>query len=62
MPLELLDLPRAGKNSIGIVTCPNCQVTMQLVTMKPVEGQAKLREASYRCPRCGADTTRWIGP
>jgi hypothetical protein len=32
------------------------------VTMKPVEGQAKLREASYRCPRCGADTMRWIGP
>jgi uncharacterized C2H2 Zn-finger protein len=58
MPLELLD----RTDGIGLVTCPNCQVTMRCVFLKPVEGEAELREAAYRCPRCDAETTRWIRP
>ena len=58
MPLELLD----RTDAIGLVTCPNCQVTMRLLAMKSVEGEAELREAAYRCPRCGAETTRWVRP
>jgi hypothetical protein len=37
MPLELIDRPGAADNSIGLVTCPNCQVRMQILAMKPVK-------------------------
>jgi hypothetical protein len=57
MPLDLIDRPGATDNSIGLVTCPNCQVTMRLLGMKPVKG-----EYDYRCPQCDAETTRWVRP
>jgi len=62
MPLDLIDRPGATDNSIGLVTCPNCRVTMRLLGMKPVKGEAELREAAYRCPQCDAETTRWVRP
>jgi hypothetical protein len=62
MPLELIDRPGAADNSIGLVTCPNCRVTMRLLAMKPVKGETELREAAYRCPQCDAETTRWVRP
>lgn len=58
MPLQLVDRAEA----IGLVTCPNCNVTMRCVALKPVEGEAELSEAAYRCPRCDAGTTRWVRP
>lgn len=60
MPLELLDRARDAANPIGLVTCPNCRVTMRCVVAKPVEGEDALLEALYRCPRCHAETRRWI--
>jgi hypothetical protein len=60
MPLELIDRARSTDSAIGLVTCPNCRVTMRLLAMKPVQGEDELREAAYRCPRCDAETKRWI--
>jgi len=62
MLLDLVDRPGATDNSIGLVTCPNCRVTMRLLGMKLVKGEAELREAAYRCPQCDAETTRWVRP
>jgi predicted nucleic acid-binding Zn ribbon protein len=62
MPLELIDRARPTNSAIGLVTCPNCQVTMRRVFLKPVDGEANLREAAYRCPRCDAETKRWLRP
>ena len=45
---------------VGLVTCPNCQVEMRRVSTKPVAGALELREAAYQCPRCGAETKRWV--
>lgn len=45
---------------IGVVTCPNCQVEMPRIGLKQAETEPKLREATYRCPRCETETRRWI--
>jgi hypothetical protein len=45
---------------VGLVTCPNCQVLMPRISLKPSETANDLNEASYRCPRCGTETRRWI--
>ncbi|SHN80532.1 hypothetical protein SAMN05444170_4409 [Bradyrhizobium erythrophlei] len=62
MPLELIERSGAADNSIGRVTCPNCRLTMRLLAMKLVKGEAELREAAYRCPQCDAETRRWVRP
>jgi hypothetical protein len=33
MPIELLD----RTDAVGLVTCPNCRVTMRRIVMKPVK-------------------------
>jgi hypothetical protein len=58
--IELIDDAKGADSAIGQVTCPNCQVVMRLGAMKPVEGAGELREAAYRCPRCDAETKRWV--
>ncbi len=62
MPLELIDLSGATGAAIGLVTCPNCQVTMRRSLMRPVGGESELREVVYRYPRCDAETKRWVSP
>ena len=57
--LELIEA-RVASDEIGIVTCPNCKITMRPAFIKPVDGEGLLREAAYRCPRCEAETRRWI--
>ena len=59
-----LDLIKARDTSteVGQVTCPNCQVVMRRIATKRVEGENGLCEVSYRCPRCDAETKRWMGP
>jgi hypothetical protein len=46
---------------IGRVTCPNCHIGMRSGVMRPVK-ESVLREVSYRCPRCDAETKRWVKP
>jgi hypothetical protein len=58
MSLKLLD----RTDTVGLVTCPNCRVTMRLGAIKQVAGVSELREAAYRCPRCDAETKRWVRP
>jgi hypothetical protein len=45
---------------IGVVTCPNCVVAMPRISLKGPEDNSALREATYHCPRCDAETRRWI--
>jgi hypothetical protein len=45
---------------VGLVTCPNCQVLMPRISLEAPEAGNALRKALYRCPRCGAETARWI--
>jgi hypothetical protein len=45
---------------IGQVTCPNCLVLMSRISLGEADEQTGLRTATYRCPRCEAQTTRWI--
>ena len=45
---------------IGLVTCPNCRVEMPRISLTEPEDEKALRKAIYRCPRCGAETGRWI--
>jgi hypothetical protein len=56
---EMIDA-RDASEEVGLVTCPNCRVAMRLVFIRPVEGESCLNEAAYRCPRCDAETRRWI--
>lgn len=58
--IELVDGARGEQRAIGQVTCPNCRVVMRLVLMQPVDGESCLHEVSYRCPRCSAETRRWV--
>jgi hypothetical protein len=58
MTTEVLD----RSDTVGLVTCPNCRVTMRRIVMKPVKGEAELREALYQCPLCDTETTRWVSP
>jgi hypothetical protein len=44
---------------VGIVTCPNCLVEMPPVSAKRSE-EDSLSEVLYRCPRCEAETRRWV--
>jgi hypothetical protein len=60
MPLELIDRSGATGAAIGLVTCPNCQIAMRRFVIKLVKGESELREAAYRCPRCDAETKRWV--
>ena len=53
--MQLAELVRP----IGLVTCPNCRVEMPRVGLGS-ESDEKLREATYRCPRCETETRRWI--
>ena len=48
-----------GPKPVGLVTCPNCRVVMARVSIKGSE-DADLCEAAFRCPKCGAQTRRWI--
>jgi hypothetical protein len=64
MPLAELVQPQRDKNGpmdrpIGLVTCPNCQVAMPRISLQPAD-QENLHGAIYRCPRCDAETRRWI--
>lgn len=45
---------------VGLVTCPNCLVLMARISLKSLPSEKTLHEATYRCPRCGAETRRWI--
>jgi hypothetical protein len=54
--MQLAELVRP----IGLVTCPNCRVDMPRVGVKENESDEKLREVTYRCPRCETETRRWI--
>jgi hypothetical protein len=45
---------------VGVVTCPNCLVAMPRISLKGPEDNTALREATYHCPRCDAETRRWI--
>ena len=63
--MQLADLvqPRRDKNGdgrrVGLVTCPNCRVVMPRISLQPSE-EENLHEAEYHCPRCDAETRRWI--
>jgi hypothetical protein len=64
MPLAELVQPRRDRNGaasrpIGLVTCPNCRVVMPRISLQPWDAE-NLHEAIYRCPRCEAETRRWI--
>lgn len=61
MLLELTEA-RDASEEVGLVTCPNCRVAMRLAFMRPVEGESRLSEVAYRCPRCNAETKRWVSP
>ena len=60
MPVVDLVHVRDVRDEVGIVTCPNCQVRMRPVFIKPLGGEEELSEVAYRCPRCNAETRRWI--
>jgi len=45
--------------SVGVVTCPNCQVEMPRLSARR-SSEEPLSEILYRCPRCGTETRRWI--
>ena len=45
---------------IGQVTCPNCLVMMGRVAFGHADRDTGVRSATYRCPRCDAETIRWI--
>jgi hypothetical protein len=45
---------------IGQVTCPNCLVTMERTALGKAAAITGLRAGTYRCPRCDAETVRWI--
>jgi hypothetical protein len=58
---RLTELNRGiGQRPVGLVTCPNCMVVMPRVSLKSSEAEKTLCEAIYRCPRCDAETRRWI--
>ena len=44
----------------GKVLCTNCQVVMSRRSLKKPDSETGLIEATYRCPKCGATTNRWI--
>ena len=45
---------------IGQVTCPNCLVMMDRTALGKADASTGLRAGTYRCPRCEAETIRWI--
>jgi hypothetical protein len=45
---------------VGLVTCPNCLVLMVRISLKSSESEKTLHEATHRCPKCSAETRRWI--
>ena len=45
---------------IGQVTCPNCLVIMGRVALGLPIGTQVFGRPRYRCPRCDAETIRWI--
>jgi hypothetical protein len=49
----------SGPKPVGLVTCPNCRVVMARVSLKGSEDPA-LYEAAFHCPKCAAQTRRWI--
>jgi hypothetical protein len=60
--MPVIELVDSEQRTIGTVTCPNCRVAMRLTFIKPVDGGLALRETVYRCPRCDAETRRWVSP
>jgi hypothetical protein len=45
---------------IGQVTCPNCLVLMSRISLGSADPQTGLQTATYRCPKCETQTSRWI--
>jgi hypothetical protein len=50
---------RSVSRRVGLVTCPNCRVEMPRISLQPSD-EENLHEAIYRCPKCEAETRRWI--
>jgi hypothetical protein len=44
---------------IGLVTCPNCQVEMPRISLKPL-GAKKTSMKPSSLPQCATKTRRWI--
>jgi rubrerythrin len=57
---EPVQRPESGSaHPIGIVTCPNCRVMMARVSLKRLDGTV-FNEATFRCPKCQAETRRFM--
>ena len=56
---SIMDDPRQTL-PIGQVTCPNCLLIMDRIALGKADAGTGLRAGTYRCPRCEAETTRWI--
>jgi hypothetical protein len=63
MPLAVLVQPQSDRDGsnrpIGLVTCPNCQVAMPRISLRPSDAE-NLYESIHRCPKCETETRRWI--
>jgi hypothetical protein len=55
--MEKPDIARAIDKA-PIVRCPGCHVDMTLRRLEEPQRAKKLYSATYRCPKCGTETTR----
>jgi transposase-like protein len=50
----------AASSFVPTVICPGCKTQMQLMVLAPSVGD--LHSGTYRCVRCGTETTREFKP
>jgi rubredoxin len=62
-PLSSREFLRAKEDGADVpdeVACPDCDVRMSRRILKKADVDTGLVEEVYRCPICGAVTTRWV--
>jgi len=59
--VPLRDMLRRSQLKLS-VKCPNCRTDMTVKTVLPSPLDKDFLEITYACPRCQAETTRYLKP
>ena len=59
--VPLRDMLRTSQLKLS-VKCPNCSTDMTVKTVLPSLLEKDFLEITYACPRCQAETTRYLRP
>jgi hypothetical protein len=52
--------PKNQEDGSGKRICTGCQAVMSRRSLKKPDSETGLSEVTYRCPKCGVTSSRWM--